>query len=220
MRAALLLVIVGCGAKHAALIDAGPCEPTIVYLDRFGGAYDHGSFDAAGANQSAIVDGPRVLPPWPYDDLHWGELAACITDALSPFAITVTETEPGLAPHLELVFTTTYWGAGGASVPVVVPSSCRAGHQLEFVFGDALPTPTRACEVAMGAFAEMTALLSSADNCLDFTSPATDCGVRYFLNRDMKCVDASDQPAPCRCGGTTSENTFASLAARFPSCPL
>jgi hypothetical protein len=86
------------------------------------------------------------------------------------------------------------------------------------IFGHALADSTRACEVAMDGFAQMTALLGPSDNCLDFTSPAADCGVRFFLDLQMQCVDASLQPAPCRCGGST-EDTYAALAARFHACP-
>lgn len=215
----MIVIILGACGGHAATGDAtAACGPTTVYLDRNGGAYDHGDVDDATANLSVLLAGPMTLPPIAYDDTDWATLTGCIHDALAPFAITLTEIDPGTAPHLELVFTTAYWGTGGAAVPTVVPASCSAGNQIEFAFGDATLDPTNACEAAMGAFAEMTALLSPGDDCLDFTSPAVDCGIRFFLDRQMQCVDASNQPTACRCGGGTTEDTFTTLGARFPSC--
>ena len=93
------------------------------------------------------------------------------------------------------------------------------GHQIEFVFGDALPTTARACHVALQGFAQMTALLSLDDNCHDFVNNAQDCAPeRFFVDVDATCVDAASQAAPCRCGGTT-QNTYQALAAKFPACP-
>ncbi len=213
MRSGLLL-LAACGSSARA-IDAAPCEPATVYLDRQGGAYDHGQIDNAGENLAVVVDGPRTLPPWPGDDVAWTETAQCIRDALAPFAVTVTEQDPGTTLHFELVFTTSYWG--GTPLTYLAPSACRPGHEIEVIFGDALPTANDACETALAGFAELAALLSPSANCLDFTSPAMECGLRYFVAGMEQCVDESDQASPCRCGGTT-EDTFAALSARFPPC--
>lgn len=192
------------------------CTTKILYLDRFGGDYVPASHDDAKRNASVIFDRPRTLPPWPGDDIHWADLTACVRTALAPFNIAVTETDPGDVPHLEIVFTDQHWD--DPAITHLIPSACRPGNEIEVIFGHAFSNPTRACEVAMDGFAEMTALLGPAENCLDFTSPAADCGVRFFQDLEMQCVDASLQPAQCRCGGTT-ENTYAALAARFPACP-
>jgi hypothetical protein len=214
MRWALLLVA-ACGNSGS---QAPTCSPGILYLDRFGGAYDHGSVDDATANLSVLVDQPRTLPPWPNGDDNWTEVTACIRTALAAFPITVTETDPGAVDHVEIVFTTTYW-AGDPGTSVIVPSNCRSGHQVEFIFGDALSTSTRACQIAMLGFAEMTANLTINDNCNDLVNLAPDCSPqRAFIDTTANCVDETDEPSACRCGGTT-ENVFQALADRFPTCP-
>lgn len=219
MRALALVVIGPLGCSGSDHVTDAACAPAIVYLDRAGGSYDHGSADDASANLSLLVDMPRVLPAWPHDDVNWGELVDCIRTALAPFPLQVTEVDPGVVPHLELVFTTAYW-AGPAGTSYVVPDSCRPGHQVEFVFGDALPTYTRACQIAMIGFAEMTANLTLGDNCNDLVNLAMDCApVRSFIDQTVHCVDDFDQPTTCRCGGATTENVFQALAAQFPSCP-
>lgn len=195
------------------------CKPALVYLNRGGGSYTAGQTDDATRNESVLLDMTRELEPWPHDDTNWTALVDCITTALAVFPrIEVTETDPGDAAHFELVFTTSYW-SGPAGTTVLVPGSCRIGHQIELVFGDALPTYARACHVAMQGFAQMTAQLSLVEDCHDFVNNALDCSqTRAFLDRDQACVDGTNQPAPCRCGGTTA-NTYQALAAVFPTCP-
>jgi hypothetical protein len=136
---------------------------------------------------------------------------------LQPFPIEITETDPGLRPHVELVFTTTYW-AGSSGQTYVIPDGCSSRHELGFVFGSALPTDDRACQVALIAFAQMTARLSYGENCRDFVDHSMDCvPQRTFVDEDVPCVDANNQPTACRCGGTT-QNTYRALVAAHPAC--
>ena len=213
-----LLVLAACGGNDGTHHVDVSCADAIVYLDRFGGAYDHSAADDATLNVGIVFDGPRTLPPFPGDDVAWGDLTSCIRTALGGFDVVVTENDPGMTPHVELVFTDSYWA--DPAVTNVVPSSCKSGHQIEVIFGDALATPTRGCEVAMAGLAEMVGQLGPSQNCLDFTSPAGDCGVRSFLAVDENCVDPqTDLPAPCRCDATaTTQNSFATLDALMHSC--
>lgn len=213
MRLAALL-IVGCGGSEAAP-DGVSCEPSTLFLNRAGGNYDTGPFDDAAANLSVLLDGPMALPPYSRDDLAWADTVACIRRGLAPFAVEVVETEPA-GSHVELVFTTTYW-AGSPGMTYVVPDSCIP-HQVGFVFGDALPTPTRACQMALVGYAQMTANLSIGDNCNDFLDLSMDCAPeRSFVDDEVACADGFGQPGACRCGGTT-QNTFAAMTAAHPSC--
>lgn len=217
--ASLVLAFAACNDEPP--VPDAPCTSIVVYLNRTGGTYDHGAFDDAFGNLSVLVDSPQTLAPWPHDDTNWRSLVGCITAALAPFPrLTISEIDPGAVPHVEIVFTTTYW-AGPASTNMVIPASCRVGqHELEFVFGDALPpTYARACHVAMLGFAQMTANLSLGDNCADYVNNSIDCvPTRGFLDVTVNCVDAANQPTTCRCGGTT-ENTYQALGAAFPLCP-
>jgi hypothetical protein len=217
MRAvAMFACLTACGSNDPPPVDAA-CQPAILYLDRNGGSYDHGPVDDSTTNSSVLLDGPRTLPPYPQDDIDWGNTTRCIRDSLAPFPIQVTEIDPGLVPHVEIVFTTSYW-AGPAGTTMIVPDGCRPGHQVEFVFGDALATDVRACQMAMIGFAQMTANLSIGDNCHDLLDLSMDCApTRSFEDTTVNCVDATDAPIPCRCGGTT-QNTFQTLAAAFPAC--
>lgn len=217
MRPALkraLLVLAACGGGG----DEPPvCQPSVLHLNRAGGAYDRANFDDAVQNRSAILDGPRVLPPYSHGDVDWSITSACIRAALAPFPIEITETAPA-TPHVELVFTTAYWG--GSPLTHLLPDSCRRDHQIAFVFGDAIASNTRACHVAMIAYAQMTAQLSYGANCRDFLDRSMDCvPERTFTDETVLCVDANAQPIACRCGGATTQNTYRALAAAHPACP-
>lgn len=214
---ALLVLAVGCGSSSAPADTE--CVPSLLYLNRDGGTYDHGRLDNAALNQSVLLDGPRALPPWPRDQQEWDLTTGCIRSGLAPFAVTVTEQDPGMTPHVEIVFTTAYWGQPAAQT-MVVPASCRTDHQLEFVFSDSLPpTYSRPCQMALIGYAEMTANLSPGDDCKDILNLGMDCVPdRMFLDETATCVDEHNQPIACRCGGTT-ENPYQAMAGAHPACP-
>jgi len=207
--------LLACGGEPA--IPDAPCEAAVLYLNRTGADYAAAGRDDAALNVSVLLDMPRTLPPWPHDDLDWASLTDCIRTRLAPFPVEITETDPGLRPHAEIVFTTAWW-AGSPGTTNIVPSSCRSGHQVQFVFGNALPTYARACHVALRGYAQMTALLSIADNCEDLLNADMDCSLeRNFTDRESMCVDESAQPAPCRCGGAATQNSFTAMQAAL-SC--
>ena len=214
--ASALVLLAACGGGNT--VPDAACQPAILYLDRTGGMWDHGARDDASGNLSILVDAPRMIPAWPKDDADWSLLVDCIRTALAPFPLTITETDPGAVPHTEIVFTTSYW-AGSVATTAIIPDSCRAGHQVEFVFGNALATRARACHVALRSYAQMIASLSFGDRCEDLLNDQMDCVPdRTFVDVQATCVDGNGQAIGCRCGGTT-QNSFAAMTAAIPSCP-
>lgn len=209
-----VLVLAACGGGETI---EPACRPSVLYLNRTGGMFDRGGFDNAVQNVSTIIDGPRSLAPYPHDEIEWGLTTACIREALRPFPIQIVEADPSPASHVELVFTTSYWN--GAATTHVIPDGCRDNHEIGFVFGSAIPTDARACQVAMIAFAQMTALLSYGANCRDLVDRSMDCVPdRTFTDEEVPCVDANAQPIACRCGGAT-QNTYRAIAEAHPACP-
>lgn len=209
------IAALGCGEDPPTHIT---CEPAIVYLKRDGGVFKPGPRDDSSTNMSVLLDVERTLPPWPKPNDEWDALVACFKDHVFALPrLEVVTDDPGAVPHTEIVFTTSYWN--GAGTTTIVPASCRPDHELEFVFGDALPTTARACDVTLREFAIMSANLSLGDDCHDLVNNSADCSPdRSFLDQTINCVDDAAQPAPCRCGGTT-ENTYRALATKFPPCP-
>ena len=217
MRAAVVVVstLAACGGDDVP-IDV-TCRPVVVYLNGSGGEFLQGNRDDAVMNISSVLDMARTLAPWPKSDFP--ALVDCMKTGLAPFPrLEVTEVDPGMTPHVEIVFTDTYWA--GAGMTSLVPGACRSGHQIELVFGTAVPTTERACHVTLQGFALMTAQLSLNDNCYDLVNNYQDCSpVRSFVDQTSNCVDAAtNQPGACRCGGGTTENTYQALTTLYPSC--
>ena len=155
------MVAFGCGEDPPTHIT---CEPAIVYLNRDGGVFRQGAHDDSIANTSVLLDMERTLPPWPKTDAEWDALVACFRDHVFALPrLDVVTVDPGAVPHIEVVFTTSYWANAGTTA--IVPASCRPDHEIEIVFGNALATTARACDVALQEFAIMTANLSLNDNC-------------------------------------------------------
>ncbi|MFN0251045.1 MAG: hypothetical protein ACKV2T_29490 [Kofleriaceae bacterium] len=217
MRLALFaLGLAACGPGGETVVDAA-CEPAMLYLNRTGATYQFGGFDNSSMNITPIVDVERTLPPWPYDDVDWASLASCIRTGLGQFPVTVTETDPGMAKHVEIVFTTSYW-AGPAGTTMITTAGCRDGLEVIFLFGNALPTYARACHLAVRSYAQITAQLDLVGDCEDFMNNQLDCSERRtFKDADAACVDDADVPTECRCGGSTQNGYQALLAAT--TCP-
>lgn len=216
MRVALLAVLVGCGGGGEVIVDAR-CEPAVLYLNRGGGTFRPGRVDDPALNQTPIIDMERALPPWPYDDIDWASLTSCLRAGLQPFPVTITETDPGMANHTEIVFTTSYW-AGPAGTTMITSAGCSRDYEMVFLFGNALPTYARACHLAVRAYAQITAQLDLVGDCEDFMNNQQDCSeMRTFKDVDSACVDSADVPRDCRCGGATQNSYQALLAAT--TCP-
>ena len=63
------------------------------------------------------------------------------------------------------------------------------------------------------------AKLDLVGDCEDFMNNQLDCSERRtFKGTDAACVDASDVPTECRCGGAT-QNTYQSLLAATTCAP-
>jgi len=209
------VLLAACGGHESAVPDA--CVPAVLYLNRDGGMWNPGPRDDAVHNLSVLVDAPLTLSPWPKPASDWMLVVECIRAGLAPFPLTVTEIDPSPMPHTEIVFTTVYW-AGSSATTSIIAASCREGHQVEFVFGDALATRTRACYVALASYAQMIANLSFSDRCDDFVNNQADCVQdRTFVDATASCVDSAAQPSECRCGGTT-QNSYRAMLAAIPTC--
>jgi hypothetical protein len=215
--AVVAVACAACGNSGETVFDAA-CEPAVLYLNRTGATYQHGSFDDSSLNFSPIIDVERTLPPWPHDNIDWASLAACIREGLAPFPVAITETDPGMTAHTEIVFTTSYWG-GQAGTTMITSGGCKDNYELVVLFGDALPTYARACHLAVRTYAQITAKLDLVGDCEDFMNNQLDCSeMRVFKDVSSACVDDSDVPTDCRCGGTSQNSHQALLAAT--TCPM
>ena len=62
--------------------------------------------------------GQGALTPYQGGDSRWSQVVACVKKIMSPFNITVTDVDPGSAPHFEVM-------AAGSACQIIQNSSCQ-----------------------------------------------------------------------------------------------
>jgi hypothetical protein len=221
----LLMALVfgpGCGDDNSgSTSDAAPggvadasCSPAgIVYLNRAGGDYIAGAqgSDNAFTNTTQVLSESMTLPPTARTD--WDEVASCIREALSPFNISVVESDPGDVDHAEVVFTTTSFGGGAISVgPLLCPATERP---IAFVF-DVQASASETCKNALSQWATAVVSLDHSYACEDYLTFLPSCGPRTWVDDDIECGEF--EARDCVCGGTT-QNSYQTLLSAFgPTC--
>ena len=240
MRKVMLVgtvVMAACGGDdggHAVMdakqADAAPDSQTscsggkVIFLNRAGGTYNAGTADDATTNTTKVLStGSYAVPAYPNSDTSWGTIKSCVTTSLAPFGVTVTDVDPGTAPHHEIVFTTTYnaWPGGTANVSTISAANCPGtglpASGVLFVFSGAFgDMPMVDCEGAVSQLASEIAGLDHALDCHDFLGIyQSPCGQKSFLDQAIQCGETS--PRICQCGGSSTQNSWQQMKAAL--CP-
>src|SRR5262249_42447600 len=82
---------------------ATTAQRRVIYLNRDGALLRPGDNDST-RQVSSIVAQPTEIAGWNIDDGTWSDTVACVADIYSRFAVTVTDRDPGDAPHIEALF--------------------------------------------------------------------------------------------------------------------
>jgi hypothetical protein len=184
-RAATLGLLTGllpAAAQAAGTLHLERCVGNCVYQGNFS--------NNSCANLSSILTGTRTLTPFSHGDEAWQEVVDCVTAALAPFDVAVTDVNPGCAvPHWEVAVAGTPTEAGQSpSVAGVAPFSCGViPNAPAFAFAnihdDMLAlcwTVTHEFAHLLGADHELRAVdpMTYLPGCLPkrFSAAATDCG--------------------------------------------
>lgn len=176
-----------------------------------GCVYSPGNEDSR-TNRSSIVGTTRFLPESQLPADSWNELVACVRNAYRPFAVEVTDVDPGNQPHLEHVI------AGNPShlgqdqgVAGVSPFTCGfIPNSISFNFAGLYgPTPSTAglyeiCWTAVHEIAHQHGLDHHAFM-PDAMTYIAGCEPKTLPLRDVPCGE--ETPRACVCGGTI-ENSY------------
>ena len=79
--------------------------PLIIYVNRTGVTLTPGDNDSRN-NRSTLVDQTTAIPAYQTSDAAWAEIMSCFRKIYEPFAVTVTDSDPGNVPHMESIVTT------------------------------------------------------------------------------------------------------------------
>jgi len=126
-------------------------QSRVIYLNHDGVILRPGDNDSS-RQVSSIVAEPTAIDGWDVDDDTWSQTVACVAGIYAPFDVTVTDVDPGDAPHIEAVI-------GGSPGDIGLPdnvagvspftSDCSIIEgSIVFTFTDVLPDdPETVCEV-------------------------------------------------------------------------
>ena len=212
-------VVVGEPANAPAALEAP--AGTIVYMNRNGGVFTPGSEDSRH-DRSSIIGDAAVIPAWDVSEEDWAHVMTCVRAQFAPFAIEVTDVDPGDAPHVESVVAGEPTDLGfAANYGGIAPfrSDCAViRNPIVFTFAAALPdNPQIVCQVVAQEVAHSFGL-DHEYLCEDPMSYLGGCGAKSFQDVDAACGEGA--PRPCRvegrydCGRET-QNSYQLLAERL-----
>jgi hypothetical protein len=198
---------------------SGRAVSRTIYLNRTGITVRPGTSDAR-TNRSSLVAANATIPAWNRSEALWAETVTCLRDMYAPFDVTITETDPGDASHIEAVF-----GGSGPQLHLpraggVSPMSTRCNvveNAIVFIFTEDLPETSKAiCEVAAQEIAHSYGL----DHELLASDPMTYLsysGTRSFQDTLADCGETSARacgvPGYASCRG--QQNSVALLLERL-----
>lgn len=233
-------------AGSVAPLVAPPVVPQIspyLYLNRcIGGCIVHGgaSNDARTQHSSIPAPGDYTLAEFTNAvgvagseaDADWAAVVKCVQEVYSPYAITVTDTEPQNASYTEAIVA---GQPGDIGRPVdnlgVAPiaANCTAqDNVISFTFANHHPGLglTRLLDICWTAAQESAhafgldheyQFTDGTSTCRDPMTYRNDCGGQKFF-RNSRAACGEDAVRACRCGGTQSSH--ASLLLVFgPGTP-
>lgn len=192
----------------------------VVYLNRDGAVLWPGDENDAPNQTSTIVTQPTSIAGWEIDDDTWAETLACVREIYAPFDVTITDDDPGDAPHMEAIF-------GGHPSDVGLPdnvagvspftSDCgMIEDSIVFTFTEVMPDNARTmCEVMAQEIAHSYGL----DHEMLASDPMTYlayAGERTFQNVEAPCGENTNRP--CGINGNTcrkKQNSVALLTERL-----
>lgn len=215
MRARIVPIVLLATALAAAQARA----ERILFLDRcLGDCHYTPGLDDAGANVSSVIGEARTLSEFPHGDESWDAVVACVRDAFAPFAITVTEDDPGTVEHLEIAIGGTPQQLGlPMGILGISPVTCDGDRVVDdgigFAFAQSLgDVPLEICwnaAQAAGSLLGLDRALLAGDVMTYLSGPLP----KAFLDETAACGEST--PRTCQCGGTT-QNSYQQLLALLP----
>jgi hypothetical protein len=219
----------------AAAIDANAqVNSHTIYLNRCAGGCSVAQGTTNSTTQPAHSSlGHGVLSPFSQGDDVWNTVVACMKDVYQPFNVVITETDPGSAPHFEIMIGGMPQQIGlSADLGGVSPFSCQPyiPNSVVFVFDVWGADAEEICATAAQEIAHSFAL----DHATEPSDPMTYfkyMGRRHYVNAQIQCGSDCDenhrsplgvactgelyQDHPCACGGAQTQNDVQVISTLF-----
>jgi hypothetical protein len=178
--------------------------PVTIYINPDGGIYTPALTNDPTTNISSVAELTAEIPPWTGSAEEREQLFACVTDLFSPFGATVTDQDPGSAPHIEAVVGGDPTQLGKASfvagVSPILTNCDVIEDSIVFAFPVVVGPSVRVlCEVVAQEVAHSLGL-DHEFLCEDPMTYLTGCGDKEFQFRESVCGE--DGPRDCKCSRT------------------
>jgi len=176
----------------------------LLYLNRcVGGETVSGcGYNDSSTNCSSIINGTKQFPAFPYGDASWDQVVAHTADIYAPFAITVTDVDPGSAAHHEVIVcgSPTILGMDSNVGGVSPFYNCSViNKSISFVFPTVWGNVPRGLGETVAHEAGHAFGLEDEYLCTDPMTYLTGCGDKYFQDEYANCGGFTEES--CWCGG-------------------
>jgi len=191
----------------------------VIYLNHDGVTVVPGDNESR-TQRSSIASKPIAIPRWDVGADVWSDTLACMRAIYAPFAVTITDADPGDVSHIEAIFGGSPAQFGlAANIAGISPftEDCSViPGSIVYTFTDALPGDAHsACEVMAQEIAHSYGL----DHEMLASDPMTYLpysGDRKFADEVVSCGEFT--PRPCGIRGATcraNQNSVALLTDRL-----
>jgi MYXO-CTERM domain-containing protein len=191
----------------------------IIYLNRcVGGCTVTAGNEDSRTNRSSIVSGTRTVSEFRHGDDAWDYVVRCVRDIYEPYAIEITEVDPGNVPHFEAI-------VAGAPREIGMDSGtggvspwrqCNLiNNAITYSFANIYRDPQDICVTV----AQETAHAFGLDHELLCSDPMTyldGCSnKKYFQDTDASCGEFSARACNCGPGSPSTQNSHRLLLDHF-----
>jgi len=178
----------------------GPPPHRTIFVNKNGGTFYAGD-DNASKNRSSIIGGSVSIPPYEKGAANWTKFLTCIQDQFSRWNVTVTDVDPGDAPHIEAVIGgypgDIGMGSGVGGVSPMTGDCALIERSVVYIFSKQFSSPQVECEVAAQEIGHSLGM-DHEYLCEDPMTYLSGCGKKGFQDKTVSCGEYS--PRSCMCG--------------------
>ena len=203
----------GGGAELALNQSTNTSSSSLIYVNRCtAGCSINPGIDNAVERTSSIINQPRLLTEFAYDETTFGGVVACLNSVLAQYNVRLTSTDPGNTIRREIVLagTSEQLGLTTGLTGIAPYTASPIENVLVFAFANSTGgNVDLMCAVAANQLTHVYGL-DNEFSCPDLTSYLTGCGVKSFTDVDAPCGEFSVR----QCGnGNATQNSHATLSA-------
>jgi len=188
----------------------------VLFLDRCAGGCDVvPGVDDARADTSSLLAGAATIAEFRHGDAAWDAVVACVRETYAPFAIEVTDVDPGDAPHFEAKVAGDPSDIGATGIGGLAPFACGViDNAITYSFANLYGSVEDLCATVAQESAHAFGLEHEMQ-CDDPMTYLDACGPKRFQDLDAHCGGFGE--GECECGGATQNSYQRLLTALGPA---